>query len=479
MLLKKNLILNTLLSVSNILFPLLSFPYASQILKPDGMGAVAYVDSFTSFFILLAALGIPMYGVREVAKVRNDTVKLNKLVSELVLLHLVATIVSIIIFLTITLFNPKLSAYNDLCFIGIAILALSVIPCEWIFIGLEQFSFIVPRTLALRTLAILLLFVIIKSKDDILLYYSITLITTFLTCCINWYYLRSKVNFTLKGTELKKHIRPLFYILGSALAISAYTIMDTMLLGTLSNTSAVGYYSTAVKLNKIPIALLSALSTVIIPQISLAFKEENSLRVKDLLKKSFEYMFLLSIPISVGLFVLAPNIIILFAGEEFAPAIPTMRIVTPMAFILGLSNIFGMQILMPLGKERLVFKSVAFGMIISIIGNLLIVPIYSHNGAATVTILVELLVTTATGYFAMKSFRFPIPTRHLANSLASATPFIFIVYLTDKYINISLTLTTILDILLCVTAYFLIQFLIFRNTMISESVTYLINKIKR
>ena len=70
--LKKNFIMNVILTLSSVVFPLISFPYVSRILGTTGTGSVQFATSVVSYFNIIAQLGIPTYGIRVVAKGRDD-----------------------------------------------------------------------------------------------------------------------------------------------------------------------------------------------------------------------------------------------------------------------------------------------------------------------------------------------------------------------------------------------------------------------
>jgi O-antigen/teichoic acid export membrane protein len=95
---KKNIFSNVVLTSSTILLPLITFPYITRTLSNEGLGNFFFIDSFTQYFILFAALGIPLYGIREIAKNRKDKVYISKLVIELVLLQFILSLFYVLLF---------------------------------------------------------------------------------------------------------------------------------------------------------------------------------------------------------------------------------------------------------------------------------------------------------------------------------------------------------------------------------------------
>ena len=86
--LKFNFLMNMLLTVSNFLFPLLTFPYVSRVLSPIGTGKVAFAYCLVSYFSIFAAFGVANYGIRACAQVRDNKEKLSKIVQEILLIHI-------------------------------------------------------------------------------------------------------------------------------------------------------------------------------------------------------------------------------------------------------------------------------------------------------------------------------------------------------------------------------------------------------
>lgn len=476
---KKNVLYNTLLSISQFIFPLVTFPYVSRILGPAGIGEVSFVDSMTQYFILFAALGIPVYGVREIAKRKNDQEGLTKLYAELISIHFFLTLILSLVYIALFNFIPKLHTKAGLFWIGTAVLIINVFPAEWFFQGIEQFSYIVKRTLIIRILSVGLIFLMIRSPEDSLWYYSINFITFLLNSVINISYILRHLKIKFSGLELKHHLKPLLLIFSGNVAISVYILMDSIILGLMGSNAEVGYYTTCVRFNRLSLSLLSAFSLVMLPRLSVAFNNRDNDKARSLLKESFEYIMFLSIPICVGVYVLAPDIIYLFAGSAFDPSITVLRITSPLIVFIGLSNIFGMQMLIPTGKEMILLKAVSIGTVMSIILNLVLIPIYKHNGTAVTSVLTELTVTLLTGYFALREFRFNMSSRIIIYAIIASLTFFPIASLISLW-QLNPYMRFISIVAFSGLSYFSVQYFVFRNHLVvkilSIGKTYLKNK---
>ncbi|WP_219223179.1 oligosaccharide flippase family protein [Pedobacter antarcticus] len=471
---KTNVYYNTLLSVSQILYPLITFPYASRILGPDGIGLFSFVDSITQYFILIAAFGIPIYGIREVAKAAQNKGSQSKIYSELLIIHLGLTALLMVVYICSFLVIPTMKEHSEMFWIGTGILFFNVFPTEWFFQGMQNFVFVAKRTIIIRMLSIGALFIFVKEKDDVTAYYMINLFAFMLNAIINLWYARNFVKFSFRQVSIKKHISPLTYIFACNVAISIYLLMDSILLGFLVGNESVGFYTTSSRLSKVFILVVTAFSLVMIPRLSTLFKEDNKAEIQRLLKLSFEYVFFITVPICIGLFIVAEDFVRLYAGPEFLPAVTTVRIMSPLVFLIGLSNIFGMQILTPKGREKKLLVGVGCGMVVSIGLNLILIPLWKENGAAVTNITTEVVVTLVTGYYALREVKMDIPWKRLFQSLLSSLAFIPINYLIMG-IDINYIVKLGLVISLCGITYIIFQYFVWKSNIIIQ----ILNSVKR
>jgi O-antigen/teichoic acid export membrane protein len=473
---KRNLLYNSLLSVSQLLFPLIIYPYTFKILEPEGVGLVSFAESLTQYLISFAAVGIPFYGVIETAKARQNKERLDRLFTELVIIQLALTGIILLLFVGCILFVGKLADHRMLYFISCGTLLMSVFTVEWFFQGIEQFRYITARSVLIRTIFVVLVFLFVKSKSDLTLYYALTFITVFLNAVINFWYASKIVQLKFKVLTFKRHFRPLLTIFFSNVAISVYILLDTVILGFLSTDLAVGYYSTAIKIAKIPLAFMTALSTALIPRISASFSSGNHDYVRNLVRKSFTYIILLSVPIGAGLYLLAPDLIRLLANDKFLPAIQVIRVLAPLTLLIGLSNLFALQMLTSMGKEKLTLYAVTIGMVLSIAGNLVLIPKYSYMGTAYTTLVTETLVTVLTGWYAIRFFTVRLPFKLLWQSALACVLFYPCTRLADRYFAQPVQ-RIIADICLTCPLYFIILYFVFRNSFLRDTVKGLVTKL--
>lgn len=475
---KKNLFYNSLLSMSQVLFPLVSFPYASRILGPSGLGSVSFVDSFTSYFILFSALGIPIYGVREIAKVKDNPTKLNEVFNELFKINLSATTLFAVIYIVLIFTLPQLQSYTQFGLIGIGILFLNVLSLEWLFQGLEKFEYISKRTIIIRFLSLILLFVFLKPNSSPIIYYLIIASTFLFGGLSNLLYGLKFIRFNavVNAKKLVRHVRPLVVILGSTLAVSIYILMDNLLLGLIKGDEAVGIYSTAIRIIKVPFAFITAIASIIIPQMSRAYSENNVLEMQSLINKSFTFICVVSIPISVGLVTSSSFIVNIFAGNKFQDAIPVLKILAPLNIIVGIGSIFGVQILTTIGKERYLLRAVVIGMLFSISCNLVLINFFSEIGAAVTSLLTEIGVTILTIFFARQHIKIKIKHAVFFQCLIGSIPFLFIRY-ASSFLSIGYNLREVLIIISCGIFYLTYLWFFVKNEYIINLKMSVISKL--
>ncbi len=463
---KQNFIFNALLSLSQVVFPLITFPYVARVILPTGVGEVTFVESICRYVILFSALGIPIYGVREIAKVKNDKDKLNKLFTELIIIHFTITIFISSLFVISIYFIPLLKNNFEFYILGLFLILSNVFVIEWYFQGIGQFKFITIRNLIVKTILTILVFIVVKDKTDVITYFSLIVITSILNAVVNFVYaLRTiKLDFSINLNDLKRHFKPLFYIFSSIAFISIYTLLDTIILGFMTDETTVGLYSTGLKVSRISVLFIGALGVVLIPKLSEHFHNGRLDDFTSLISKSFKFVITFSIPIVFLLLSLSDFIIVSFAGSYFIEAGSVLKILSLLSLLIGLSNLFGLQILTTMGKDRYLAISGLIGMVISLGLNIILIPYYKEKGAAFSNIIAETCVTVATIFFATKYIKLVIDWRFLFKTVITAIPLFFIPIFISQYVK-NILLFMLVTTVLCAIYYIPIQLFIVKNEL--------------
>jgi len=474
----KNFIYNIILSVTQVLFPLIIFSYVARVIEPAGIGKVSFVESICRYAILIAALGIPIYGVREVSKLKDDRAKLSQLCSELITIHFISSFLISLLYLIIVSSTSQLSEHLNFYLIGLIMIFSNILSIEWYFQGIGDFKFITIRTLIVRIMTTILIFFMVTKPEHSFNFFLLTVLTNLSISTINLWHANKqiKIKFTFLYDDLKQHFKPLFLIFSTTISISIYVLLDTIMLGFLSDEKSVGFYSTALKISKIPLLFVSALGVVLIPQLSSSFNNNDIDRFKILITKSINFVITFSFPIIFYIMGVSNELILVFAGDPFLGASLSLKILSSLVLLIGLSNIFGMQVLTPMGKDKYLTYAVLFGTVFSISLNFFLIPLYQELGAVITNVITEIIVTGMTFYFASKFLKIDLKSTFIIKSFLLSIPFYFFSTLITKFTLNSLTIligTTIFSVF-----YFLImQVYLIKNEIIIEIKNNLIKKL--
>lgn len=459
-------------SVLHALLPLFTFPYITRVLGPQHLGAINFVDYTAQIFITLANFGIPLYAVREIAKVRDSPTQLQNTISELITIQLFTTFIALASFLLTMRFSPSEDVGQFLVILASLNIFFNAFSLTWFIHGLEDFKTLSIRSLTIKILVTISVFILIKQPADFNKYYSILVSGSFMLIAYDLYYLKKKkLSFAFKKS-VKNHIHPLFIFFLTTASFSLYTLFDTFILGVLTTTLAVGYYTTALKIIRLFQSFINSLSGVLLPRIAYLIEQKKDAEISQLLQKSILYVFTIAVPAGFLFFLLAPEIIQVLAGHQFMPSIATLQILSLLPLLIGLSNIFGIQVLVPHGREKQLLFSALIGSLISIFTCIILCPLLQQSGAALATVITELLVTLLMGWFASRNVKMLIPIKAIINICITAVTFIPVI-IGIRYIFNQNLLILVLSLLICISIFCSAQFYIFSNSIISELVKFL------
>lgn len=474
--LKKSFIYNTILRLVSIIFPLITFPYVARVLSPSGIGKIDFSMSVVQYFLLIAQLGIPTYAIRECAKFRDNKSVLTKTVQEILGINSIAVVFSYIFFLILIFSVDQLDSFRNILIIASLNIFTTSIGVEWFYQSIEEYKYITIRSIFVRILAFIAIFLFVKNENDIIIYAAITVISTSLGNFYNFLYLKKHIDIfkKMRNYNFTRHIKPIFLLFAMSLSVSVYTNLDKVMLGVLSSNMEVGLYTTANRLIIIILALVTSLGTVLLPRMSYYIEGKNTIQVKKLIEKSLNFILMISIPATTGLIILADPIIRVFAGEEFLKSITTLRIISPIIIMISLSHLIGIQILVSYGKEKITLLSTIFGAIINFSLNLLLIPLFKQNGAAFGTIIAELAVLMFQLVFAYSYIKDVVPWKSIATYLIGS---MLIMAISGIIVNVSTNLLSsiILSILTSGIAYFGFIYLM-KNDLLHEIINSILKK---
>lgn len=449
--LKKNIIFNVLLSMSNILFPMITFPYLSRVLGPEYYGTVNFALSIVAYFILVTEFGIPLYGTREISKTQND-IKKSIIFYELFLISLSVGVISSIIYFNYISVDQKLIKYNILFLIMGFKIILRPFKVDWFFKGNEEFKKITVISLICKILNIILILIFIKSIENYLTYALILVIIDLINSLLIFILAIKKIEkIHLKKIRIIMHLKKMYIIAIMNFTTLIYLSVDTIMIGYLLSNEMVGYYTVAVKFNKIIIGIVSSINIVLLPRI--IKKGVNA--SKFMLITTIKWTILIISPIIIGIILLTPNLILLVSGSEYLYAINTMRIMTSLILIITLSTIVLNQLIYPKSRERETLKIRWIGLGLNIILNYILIPKIGILGAAIASIATEFIILFQLVFLMKEELLKIVKLKEFYNIwLATTIMGLCLFYL--KYIDLTVKnnlITTIILIILSMIIY--------------------------
>lgn len=434
---KKNFIYSSILTVANYLFPFITFPYISRVLEVTNVGKCNFVDGIVSYFILLSTMGLGVIGVREIAKskILNDQKELNSTFSNLLFLNLLFTIVSLFLLCVFVFVYSDSQYYTRLLYIGGAKVFFTLFLIEWFYKGVENFRYITIRSVVIRCIYVFLIFFFVKDQDDYIIYYSLTTGMVLINGIINIMYSRKFVSISFRYLNIKKYFRPVVKVGIYTILTSMYTTFNVVYLGIVSTDDEVGYYTTAIKLYTIILAVFTAFTGVIMPRVSALIEEGKLQQVISILEKSFKVLFTFCFPVIFITLILAPQIIFVIAGSGYENAVIPMQIIMPLILVVGLAQIFVMQILIPFKKDDYILINAIVGAVVGLLLNILLVRGFASVGSAIVILVSELVVLISAIYFSKSMIVLSIPYKNMLINALFAIPYLLICRVSQLYFD--------------------------------------------
>lgn len=418
---KKNYILNLFYEIYALLIPIVLIPYVSRVLSSDGLGIYTFSQSISYYFILLGTLGFTIYARREFAKHRDDKEELNAVFWETIISRTISVLLSLGIYALVVIFVFKDTHYQ----VHLLILSISIIgqlfDVVFCFQGLEKFKTIIIKDFIIKTLFIVLTFVLVRSKDDLWIYTTLQAGMIFLSAAMLWVKIPSFIfKKPTKKLNLKRCLKPSLMLFIPSVASTIYTVFDKTLIGLLvtetvvdPNTGEVfkvadienGMYDNTERIVKMLITVLTSLNVIVAPRNSYYYETGQLDKIRENQEKSISFVYLLGAPMMFGIIAVASKFCPLYFGEGFDKAPLLMSILSPLILFIGTSGVYGMQYLTALGKDKQYIIAVCVGSVVNIGFNFLLIPFFKGPGAAISTVIAELVICSLMVFFARKQLK--------------------------------------------------------------------------
>ena len=390
---KKNFVYSTAYQILNVITPFITAPYVSRVLGAEGIGIQSYTASVQYIFLLIASLGTLSYGSREISMHRDDVNERSKLFWEIELMVICTTGIALFGWVFLCLFSPRYKIFY--CVLSIGIFA-NMFDITWFFNGIEQFKLTVIRNSAFKIIGIVLLFIFIKSKDDLLLYIFITAFTSLLSNVSLWPYMkRYVVKVDFRKLSFKRHFKETLVYFIPTIATSVYTVLDKTLLGLItSDVAQNGYYQQAEKIiNLAKSVVFTAINSVVGVRNAYLFAEKRFDEIHKKIAISFNYIFFMGFGCCFGIMGVAKTFVPFFFGSGYDQVVGLLYLFSPIIVIIGISNCLGSQYYTPCGKRKESTNYLIAGSVVNLILNLLMIPRFGAEGAAIASVIAETVVS--------------------------------------------------------------------------------------
>lgn len=395
-----NYAMNMIYTVSGMVFPLLIYPYAARTLGENGIGAVSFANSIVSFFGIFAQLGIPTYGIKACAEVRGDKEELSRVVHEILLINLITCGITYGAFFGALTVYPKFRQEKELFLVMSSVLFFNTIGVDWLYKGLEKYRYITCCTLFFKAVGLCAVFLLVRSSEDYVIYGGITILALAGSNTLNFWNLRKHIYLRpLGGYHFRRHFRMISVFMAMSVATTIYTNMDSAMLGIMRGSGENGYYDVAVKTKNILVSVVVSLGNVLLPRMSFYISSHREKEFQRMGKRALRFILVLSIPLSMYFLLFAGAAVRLLAGEGFAPSVRTMQVMMPALVFIGMTNVMGIQMMVPLGRERQVLRSEIAGAAVNLVLNCFLIPRFGCLGAAIGTLAAEIAVFLVQVFF--------------------------------------------------------------------------------
>lgn len=446
-----------------IVIPIITIPIVSMALGPAGIGIFNYTNSIAQYFVLVASLGVAMYGNREIALAYNRQEDISKLFWEIVVFKAILTLAVFFIYIAVVSFLPN---SNYFYFQSLTILAV-LFDISWFFMGIEDFKLTSVSSLFVQIITFVLILLFIKDSNDVGIYILIQTAGIFVSQVLVWFFIKPYITF--KKINLKKsfsHIKGSFEFFIPQVAITLYTNLNKTLLGLFIGASAVGFYTNSLTLNTVFITIITTLDIVLLPHMSGLFAKKNVERIVELMDKTIDLQLFFSLPIMFGMLTVYDKLVPWFFGEKFLFINNVIPFFTPLIVIIPLGMAVSRQYLIPIGKVREYNKSVIIGAGINIISNLILLPTVGFFGVVISNLLAEFFVTAVRVRSFLKSTNFSFNFRRISIYFISALAMMIITRILTNSMQASL-ITNIVQGLIAITLYFIFTVVMRTNPIVS------------
>ena len=462
----KNYIYNLVYEIVALIVPLITTPYVSRILGADGIGIYSYTLSIITYFILFGKIGFQTYGQLQAAELRDDKYKLSKMFWEIAIARILTMTVSLFFFSIVIIIDKKNSIYYLLL---LTLYAANYLDFTWFLQGIEEFKKTVLRNIFVKIITLILIFVLVKNKSDLYLYFIIVQGSVLFGNILLIPFLKKYIiPIKTKDLQILKHIKKSLPYFIPTIATTIYLSIDKSMIGWFTKSSFEnGYYEQAHKIEQVAVTLLTSLSIVVMPRMAYYFKNKKFDKINTVFGEAIEFIMFLSIPMACGLIGISSILVPWFLGPGFNKSVLLLQIFSILIIVVGLNNAVGKQILIPMKRQKEYNISVILGAIINIIANAILINKYMAYGAAVASVLAETIILLLFCYYSKDIIHYKDFIKKTYKFFISGLTIMLGLIFVNNYFNIVGSFITIsIEIMTSIIVYILILFILKEDFLI-------------
>lgn len=450
---KKNAVLSVIKQICAIVFPMITFPYATRILGVENYGKINFSSSIVEYVSLIAAAGISRYAIRECARVRDDKDQLRTVINELFSINIISTIAAYLFLMILFILWPKLRNYSSIILVQTLSVIFTTLGVDWVNSAIEDYFFITVRYIICQAIAILMMFLLVRNRNDYVAYAFTSVIGVVFANIMNIFHIHKVLGTIPKFVISKgilKRIKPVMYMFICSIASTIYISSDITILNIFTNDKIVGYYSVSTKFYNMVKQIVNAAFVVVIPRISNLIAIDNiseEERVDNAANKLSELLnvtILFAFPLSVGLFMISKNLIILFSGNAYVPATSSLKILALAIVPATLANFFVNIVMIPYLMDKKVMIETVISAIVNIVLNLILIPYFKEDAAALTTLIAEVIMVTMGVFYTRRTLKIKI-IKPLLTTMVGCISIIVLCTFVNKFV-----MNSFINICLCV-----------------------------
>lgn len=399
----KNYIYNVSYQLLLLITPFITTPYLSRVLEPSGIGTYSYTYSIVSYFILLASLGVADYAQREIAYQQDNPHLQSRTFYEVNIIR------TLLVGLSLCLYYLIISNFpgSHLIYWYQALNIVAVLfDISWFFQGLEEFGKIVLRNFIIKFTSIIFIFVLIHQPEDLNKYICLIGMMNILSGFSIWLYLpKYLVSVPRREIEPFRNFSIIIQMFLPQIAIQIYTVLDKTMIGVMTGSPLEnGYYEQAEKVVKMSLTIVTSLGTVMLPRIAYAYAHKDYETIRTSMMHSYRFVWFLTVPMFCGFIAVSNNFVPWFFGPGYDKVVPLMQILSGLVIAIGLSNVTGIQYMLPTNQQNKLTLTVVCGAVVNFALNLFLIPMMQSIGAAIASLIAEITVTAVQFYIVRNVF---------------------------------------------------------------------------